>query len=138
MFCTLTLDGVPLGQVDLSGAPRAIGLLGPLSGYESTGFRDEAQRLGVALLLLGSKRVEPAAIARSLAAALVHFHDLQDRLALLDIRGGHIAIVHVIVAEFPADDVPVVVAELREQASPVPAMLSRRSTSHPEAGRPAA
>src|SRR5262245_27439747 len=30
MFCTLTIDGIPLGQVELTGAPRAIGFLGPL------------------------------------------------------------------------------------------------------------
>lgn len=138
MFCTLTLDGVPLGQVELTGAPRAIGLLGPLSGYESTGFRDTAKRLGLALLLLGSKRIEPAAVARALAGALQQFHGIQERLALVDLRGDHVAIVHIVVTEFPSDDIPVVVAELREQAAPVPAMLSRRSVTQSEAGRPAA
>lgn len=127
MFCTLTLDGVPLGQVELTGAPRALGLLGTLSGYESTGFRDAARRLGLAVRLLRSKRVKSTAVARSLAGALEQFHVMQERLALVDLRGGHIAIVHIVVTEFPADDIPVVVAELGEQAAPVLAKLSRRS-----------
>ena len=138
MFCTLTLDGVPLGQADLNGAPRAIGLLNKLSGYESTGFLDTARRLGLALTLLGSNRLEAIAVARSLAGALQGFHELQERLGLVDIRGDHIAIVHIVVAEFPADDLPVVVAELREQAAPVPAWLSHHSATQSEAGRPAA
>jgi hypothetical protein len=138
MYCTLLLDGVPLGQVELTCAPRAIGLLSPLAGYESSGFRDQARQLGLALTLLGSARIKPETVARSLAAALARLKSIQDRLSLTDLHGDHIAIVQVVVAEFPVDDVPVVVAELGEQAAPVPARLHSRERVQTEPSRPAA
>lgn len=138
MFCTLLLDGVPLGQAELTGAPRAVGLMSPLAGYESTGFQDHASRLGLALFVLGSSRIAPATAARSLAFATANFAELQPRLTLVDVRGGQVAIVHVIVAEFPHDDVPVVVAELREQAAGVPAPLNSIERRGSGSARPAA
>jgi hypothetical protein len=138
MFCTLMLDGVPLGQVELTGAPRAIGLLSPLNGYAASGIQRHASRLGLALFILGSPRIAPAVSARALASATARFAELQPRLSLVDIRGGHIAIIHIIVAEFPHDEAPVVVAHLREQASNVNArlrLLGRRGTA---SSRPAA
>lgn len=138
MFCTLLLAGVPLGQVELTGAPRAVGLLSPLEGYESSGFRRHASRLGLALFVLGSPRIAAASTARSLAFATANFAELQPRLSLVDVRGGHVAIVHVIVADFPHDDVPVVVAELREQAAAVPAPLRLTDRRGTGSARPAA
>ena len=138
MFCTLMLDGVPLGQVELTGAPRAIGFLAPLDGYDATGFRAHARRLGVSLTLVGTDLVRPAVVARALSRSLTGLAELQDRLSLQTIQGDHVAIVQVVVVEFPRDDVPVVVAELREQAAPVPArwkLVERRGS---ESSRPAA
>ena len=138
MYCTLQLDGVPLGQVELTGAPRAVGLLNPLEAYSSSGFRDQAKRLGLSLRLIGSRRITGQVVARALTGALVQFRDVQSRLSLIDLHGDHITIVQIVVAEFPADNVPVVVAELREQAAPIAARLAsvvRRGTG---SARPAA
>jgi hypothetical protein len=138
MYCTLTLDGVPVGQVDLAGAPRAVGFLSPLNGYVATGVNARAKRLGLALRLLGSSRIDGMVVARGLAAAVAQFADIQDRLTLIDIRGGHVAIIHIVVAEFPHDTVPVVVAELREQAAAVPALLELLASRSSDSARPAA
>jgi len=138
MFCTLMLDGVPLGQVELTGAPRAVGFLSPFSGYSSTGFARHASRLGLALRVVGSSKIGPAVLARSLAGAIADFVELQPRLSIVDIRGGTIAIVHIVVAQFPRDNVPLVVAELREQASQVTAPLRLRQRQDSGTARPAA
>ena len=138
MFCTVMLDGVPLGQVELTGAPRAVGFLSPFNGYASTGFARHASRFGLALHLLGSSKIAPAAVARALGNATTRFAELQPRLSIVDIRGGTVAIVHIVVAQFPRDHVPVVVAELREQASQVAAPLRLLERQDAGSARPAA
>ena len=138
MFCTLMLDGVPLGQVEITGAPSAVGFLSPFSGYTSTGFARHASRLGLALRVVGSSKINSRTVARALAGAIAHFSELQPRLSLVDIRGGNIAIIHIVLAQFPRDNVPVVVAELREQASQVAAALRLREHQDAGTARPAA
>ena len=138
MFCTVQLDGVPIGQVELSGAPRAIGILLPLGGYSDTGLRSYARGLGLALSILGSRLISGAVIGRALAGAVLRFHRIQQRLSLVDIRGGHIAVIHVVLAEFSRDARPVVVAELREQASQIPAPLRLIGRRDSGSSRPAA
>ena len=118
MLYTLTLDGIPVGHVDLDGAPRAVGLLVPVASFEASGLRTIAKRVGIALRAFASPRVPGSVAARALIVSLVHAGQVQDRLGLVDAWAGHAAIVHVLVTEFPKDRQPVVVAELREQAAP--------------------
>jgi len=138
MYCTVQLDGVPIGQVELVGAPRAIGVLLPFSGYTDTGVRGYARRLGLALALLGSRRIKAMVIGRALAGALLNFRGVQARLSFVDINGGHVAVIHVVLAEFPRDPRAIVVAELREQAAHAPAPLHYRGRRDSGSSRPAA
>jgi hypothetical protein len=138
MRYVVTLDGIPFGEVELVGAPRAIGTLRPDHAYAARGLRKRACALGIALRLVGSDRVERSRTSRALAAAVAQMHVLQDRLGLRDADGRSVAIVHVIVVEFPRDRQPLVVAQLREQASPVLAEPYTRIGQPGDQSRPAA
>ncbi|HSA55360.1 MAG TPA: hypothetical protein VLD67_16705 [Vicinamibacterales bacterium] len=118
MRYTLTYDGVPIGFVELEGAPRAVGSLYPLSAFEACGLRSTARRLGVALTLLGWKRAPRPASARALAGALAQAAEVEARLGLVDARGASAAIWRITAIEFPRHPPPVVVAMLRDQAVP--------------------
>ena len=133
----VTLDGIPVGAADLVGAPRAIGTLVPTMSY-SAALRKEALRLGVALRLLGSRRVEATVVSRALAGAVARMAVLQDRLGIEDDHGRSVAIIHIIIAEFPRDRLPMVVVQLREQAAPVPAENSPQVGQPDTQSRPAA
>ena len=138
MRYSVTLDGIPFGEVELVGAPRAIGTLRPDHAFEARGLRKRACALGIALRLVGSDRVDGSVTRRALATAVAHMHLLQDRLGLRDADGRSVAIVHVLVVEFPRDRQPVVVAQLREQAAPVLAEAYTRFGKPGDQSRPAA
>ena len=73
MWFTLTVDGLPVGRVDLTNAPRAIGPLLALPAFETTGLRTVARRLGLALRVIGAHSVTSPVAARALAGpAPVH------------------------------------------------------------------
>ena len=138
MRYSVTLDGIPFGEVELVGAPRAIGTLRPDHAYAARGIRKRACALGIALRLVGSDRVDGTVASRALAAAVAQMHLLQDRLGLRDADGRSVAIVHVAVVEFPRDRRPMVVAQLREQAAPVLAESYARVRKPGDQSRPAA
>jgi hypothetical protein len=121
MWYTVTLDGIPFGDVELTGAPRAIGTLVPLSGYAGSGLRKLARASGTGIRLVRSDRVPGPVVGRVLGAAFAQIQLLQDRLGLRDENGRCVAIVHILVIEFPRDPAPLVVARLREQAAPATA-----------------
>jgi hypothetical protein len=138
MLYTLTLDGIPLGRVDLNGSPRATGALLSLPAFAATGTSGVARRLGLALRLLGSPRVRPQVVGRALAAALADTARFQDRLGLRDVRGASAAVIHIVVAAFPRDRWPVVVVELREQAAAIRSETLLPSGGPGDQSRPAA
>jgi hypothetical protein len=135
---TATMNGIPFGRVDLIGAPRATGILVPSRAYESLGVRSSARRLGQSLQLLGARRIGPPVRARTLAAALARQAAFQDRFGLEDRHGMSIAIVHMIVAEFPREPAPRIVVELREQAAPIGSRLRDLINGPGDSSRPAA
>ena len=135
---TVTMNGIPFGRVDLIGAPRATGIIAPSSAYETLGIRSAARRLGQSLQLIGSRRIGSAVRARSLAAALGRQASLQDHLGLEDRHGMSIAIVHLIVAEFPRELAPRIVVELREQAAPIGSRIRDLINGPGDSSRPAA
>jgi hypothetical protein len=138
VLCMLTLDGVPLGHVELTGSPRGVGQLVPLPAYSSSGVERCAKRLGLAIVLLGSHRIERRVAARSLAGAVAQLAGLQQRLGLLAVGSGHVAVVHIVVTQLPRGAVPMVVADLREQAAPVGARPMRAAGAPGGQARPAA
>lgn len=138
MLYTLTLDGIPMGHVDLRGAPRSVGTLVAHRAFGSSTLRASAKRVGLALRASGSPRIPPRAGARTLVDSLARAGQLQHRLGLVDVWGGHAAIVHVLVVEFPRDDWPLVVAELREQAAPRGAKRADTALDPGSRSRPAA
>jgi hypothetical protein len=81
-------------------------------------LRATAKGVGIALRASTSPRVSGTAAARALIGSLARAGQIQNRLGLVDAWGGHAAIVHILVVEFPRDRYAVVVAELREQAAP--------------------
>ena len=138
MRYALTFDGVPVGFVDLVGAPRAVGPLFTLPAFEASGLRRAARRLGLALRLLGWKRAPHRASARALVGALARAADLEPRLGLIDDWGAGVAIWRIMAVEFPGDRTPIVIAALREQAAGSGAEHARWAAGPAEASRPAA
>jgi len=135
---TLTFDGIPIGRVDLNGSPRAVGTLIPLSAFDDFRVRVVARRLGLALRVSGSRRVNPSVVSSALSRALLGAVRVQERLGLRDLRGANVAIVRIVVVEFPRDRWPVVVAELRDQAAPSRSELAPLVGGPGERSRPAA
>lgn len=138
MFHTVTFNGIPFGRVFLHGAPRATGRLAPMTGYDGFGIRAAARRLGQALRLVGSSRASRAVSVRALAGSLAGHVRMQDRLGLEDSRGMSVAIVHIVIVEFPGDSAPMVVVELREQAAPIGATRRALTSGPGDRSRPAA
>jgi hypothetical protein len=117
MRYALTVDDVPVGFADLVGAPRAVGALFTLPGFEACGLRASARQLGVALRLIEWERVTPRAAARALAGALARAAAFEARLGLVDERGAGVAVWRIVAVEFPGARAPVIIAALREQAA---------------------
>lgn len=138
MWYTLMLDGVPVGRVELAGARRAAGTFLSLRAFERSVLQRTAQRLGLALKTAASPRIAAAVSARALAAALAQSAGLQDRLGLMDFRGAHAAVIHILVVQFPRDTAPIIVVELREQAAPCDAELPMLAVDPGHRSRPAA
>jgi hypothetical protein len=138
MRYTLTLDGVPVGFVELEGAPRAVGHLFTLPGFEAGGLRRAALRLGLALRLVAWRRAPINAAARALAGALAQAAAVEPRLGLVDKRGASAAIWRITVVEFPRDRTPLVVAALRDQAVPRGALVLPMIAGPGRGARPAA
>jgi hypothetical protein len=138
MRYTLTFDGVPVGFADLVGAPRAAGPLFALPAFEGCGLRRVAQRMGLALRLLGWRRAPRGASARALSDALAGAAAIESRVGLVDERGGTVAIRRIVAVEFPGDRTPIVVAALREQAAGRGAEPDRFAAGPGAASRPAA
>jgi hypothetical protein len=138
MRYALTFDGVPVGFVDLVGAPRATGSLFALPAFEGSGLRRAARRFGLALRLLGWQHVARQASARALASALARAAALEPRLGLVDEWGAGVAIWRILAVEFPGQRAPVVVAALREQAAGSGAEPARWTAGPGEASQPAA
>ena len=137
MWYTLTFDGLPVGRVDLTNAPRAIGPLLAVPAFETTGLRTAARRLGLALRVIGAHRVIGTVAARALAGALRQSTTLRDRLGLVDFWGRHAGVVSITVVEFPRADA-LVVARLREQAAGRRASLDVTPADPGHRSRPAA
>jgi hypothetical protein len=138
MWYTLTVDGIPVGRVNLTNAPRGVGQLIPLTAFDTSGLRAAARRLGLALRVLGARSIPASVSARALTGALQESLDLRDRLGLVDISGSHAAVIDIVVVEFPRDHVPLVVARLREQAAPRGATLRVTPGEPGHRSRPAA
>ena len=138
MWYTLTVDGIPVGRVELTSAPRGVGRLMALHAFDATGLRRIARRLGVALRLPGIRRIPRSVSARALTGALQQSFALRDRFGLVDLWGRSAAVVNLIVVEFPRDDAPIVIVRLREQAAPRTAELRVPSADPGNRSRPAA
>ena len=138
MWYTLTLDGIPVGRVELTNAPRAVGQLIALRAFEATGVRIPARRLGLALRMLNSRHIPHSVTARVLTRALHQSVELRDRLGLIDFWGRHAAVIHIVVVEFPRSEAPLVVARLREQAAPRGSRLEVTPSGPGHRSRPAA
>jgi len=138
MLYTLTFYGIALGRVDLSGSPRAVGTLIPLPAFASTGARDVARRLGLALRITDSPRIATRVAARMLGTAVAGAARLQERLGLRDFQGTNVAIVRIVVVSFPGNRWPMVVAKLREQAALSRAELAPMAGGSGERSRSAA
>ena len=138
MWYTLTVDGLPVGRVDLANSPRAVGPLLALPAFEAMGLRSAARRLGLALRILGAERVPRPVGARALSAALHQSGALRDRLGLVDLWGRHACVVRITVVEFPRAEAALVVARLREQAAPRGANIHVTPADPGHRSRPAA
>jgi hypothetical protein len=138
MRYALTFDGVPVGFVDLVGAPRAAGSLFTLPAFEGSGLRRTARRLGLALRLLGWHHVPHRAAARALAGALARTAAFEPRLGLVDEWGAAVAIWRIVTVEFPGELMPIVVAALRDQAAGAGAEPARWAAGPGDVSRPAA
>ena len=132
----LTLDGVPVGHVCLSGSRRAAGHLEPLRAFEGSGLAAVAARFGAALMAEEPPRGRPGNAARELAAAILELHRWRSRLELWDERGASAAIGPSTVVSFP-EGVPIVVASLGSQGAGIPAKRSPSSGAPGDAGWPA-
>lgn len=138
MRYALTFDGVPVGFVDVVGAPRAAGSLFTLPAFEASGVRRAARRLGLALRLLGWHHVPRRASTRALAGALAQAAAVAPHLGLVDEWSAAVAVWRTTAVEFPGQRTPVVVAALREQAAGSGAEPSHWAAGPGEASRPAA
>ena len=134
----LTFDGVPVGFVDLVGAPRAAGSLFTLPAFEGSGLRRSARRLGLALRLLGWPHAPQRASIRALVGALARAGALEPRLGLVDEWGATVAIWRIVTVAFPGQPMPIVVAALREQAAGAGAEPARWAAGPGDVSRPAA
>ena len=138
MQYTLTCDGIPVGFCSLVGGPRAAGALFTMPAFEASGVRSTAQQLGVALRLIGWRRVKHRVAARALAGALARAAGLEPRLGLIDERGSTAAVRRIVTVEFPGASTPIVVVVLREQTAGIGAEPARWAAGPGEASRPAA
>ena len=138
MWYTLTVDGIPVGRVELTSAPRGVGRLVPLRAFAATGLQTVARRLGVALRLPGIRQVSSSVGARALTGALQQALAVRDRLGLVDFWGRSAALVNIMVVVFPRDNSPIVIARLREQAAPRSAELNVPPADPGHRSRPAA
>ena len=138
MRYTLTFDGVPIGFADLAGAPRAVGPLFTMPSFDASGVGTTARQLGIALRLIGWRRVASRVSAIALAGAFARVATTETRLGLIDERGAGVAVWRIVVVEFPGARAPTVVAVLREQAAGVGAEPARWSAGPGDASRPAA
>ena len=138
MWYTLTVDGLPVGRVDLADAPHTVGPLLALPAFEATGLRTVARRLGLALRMIGARTIPGPVAARALAGALHQSWAVRDRLGLVDLSGRQAGVVRIAVVEFPRAGEALVVARLREQAAPRGASLIVTPAGPGHRSRPAA
>jgi|ERR1041385_4966498 hypothetical protein len=132
----LTLDGVPVGHVCLSGSRRVAGHLEPLPAFESSGLAAVAARFGAALESRDLDRPRFGPTVRELATAFLEQYRWRARLDLRDDRGTSAAIGPITVVSFP-DGPPLVVASLGLQGAGVAARRSPSSGAPGESGSPA-